>query len=159
MLIFLKTYFKMQEKYWDVGKEICERKCAVRRRDGSSLPGWWLRRGMILFVSYSQWARNQPSTFKTRRMTILRSYVLIILISLMHMMFTRTSRNEGRLRHMVFVTFVCLLCKLSRLLRLCDLHDLCALCEFPWVALIMLWRSGAELLLLKFKKCLAAACH
>ena len=62
---------------------------------GMALPcldgGWWLRRGMILFVSYSQWARNQPSTFKIRMMTIFSSYILIILTSLMHMMFTRTS--------------------------------------------------------------------
>ena len=48
-----------------VGKEICERKCAVRRRDG---PGWWLGRGMVLFVSYSQFARNQPSRMKMLRM-------------------------------------------------------------------------------------------
>ena len=75
------------------------------------MAGWWLERDDPVCQLFTV---SKKSTFKTRMMTIYRSYVLI---TLMHMMFTRTSRNEGRLSHMVVVTFVGVL------------HDLCALCE------------------------------
>ena len=49
----------MGEKYGEVRKEICGRKCAIRRRDSSACLAGWVGREMILFVSYSRLTRNR----------------------------------------------------------------------------------------------------